>query len=83
MTIFSDVFVFDIGMDTHSSNFLLERNQWSKIQGYQQGDKPQERFGHTAVVRKNLMYVFGGWNGSETLSDVQVLNMDSLTWITI
>ena len=34
------------------------------------------RFGHTAVIHKNLMYVFGGWNGNETLSDISTFNFD-------
>lgn len=62
---------------------MLERNHWSKIAGYISGDKPQERFGHSAVVKRNQMYVFGGWNGIETLNDVQVFNLDTHTWLTI
>ena len=29
--------------------------------------EPNIRFGHTAIVHKSLMYVFGGWDGTETL----------------
>lgn len=31
---------------------------------------PLNRFGHTAVVYDNSMYIFGGWNGHDTLDDV-------------
>ena len=29
------------------------------------------------------MYVFGGWNGSETLSDVQQFNLETHEWKTL
>jgi len=33
------------------------------------GDIPSPRYGHTAVVYKEMMYVFGGWDGTRTLND--------------
>jgi len=33
------------------------------------GDIPTLRFGHTSETYKNSMYVFGGWNGYETLGE--------------
>jgi hypothetical protein len=40
------------------------------------------RFGHTAVVNKNLMYVFGGWDGNITLNDLMAFDLDLLVWLT-
>jgi N-acetylneuraminic acid mutarotase len=41
---------------------------------------PQPRSAHTAVVYKNEMYIFGGWNGHESLNDFYCLNLDTLQW---
>lgn len=41
---------------------------------------PQPRSAHTAVVYKNEMYIFGGWNGYESLNDFYSLNLDTLQW---
>jgi N-acetylneuraminic acid mutarotase len=48
--------------------------------GYQILVEPKIRFGHTAVVFKNLMYVFGGWDGNVTLSDINVYEFESNSW---
>jgi hypothetical protein len=39
------------------------------------------RFGHTAVVHKNFMYVFGGWDGNITLNDLNVYDFENNIWI--
>jgi hypothetical protein len=36
---------------------------------------PKSRFGHTAVVNNKSMYVFGGWDGNDTLNDISVYNV--------
>jgi hypothetical protein len=38
--------------------FYLEIQSWQVIFG--EGTKPGPRFGHTASVHENVMYVFGG-----------------------
>jgi N-acetylneuraminic acid mutarotase len=38
------------------------------------------RFGHTAVVNQNKIYVFGGWDGNQTLSDILEYNIFSNIW---
>lgn len=43
-------------------------NVWTKIIG--NGDSPLNRFGHTAIVYEHSMYIFGGWNGHDTLDDL-------------
>jgi len=41
---------------------------------------PQPRSAHSAVVYKNEMYIFGGWNGYQSLDDFYSLNLDTLQW---
>jgi hypothetical protein len=41
---------------------------------------PQPRSAHSAVVYKNEMYIFGGWNGHESLNDFYSLNLETLQW---
>lgn len=43
-------------------------SKWTKIMGH--GDSPLNRFGHTAILYDHSMYVFGGWNGHDTLYDL-------------
>ena len=28
------------------------------------------RFGHTTAIYEHSMYVFGGWNGTDTMDDI-------------
>ncbi|CEM25889.1 unnamed protein product [Vitrella brassicaformis CCMP3155] len=44
---------------------------------------PENRFGHTAVVYENGMYVFGGWNGQNTLSDLYEYVFGTNEWIKV
>ena len=39
------------------------------------------RFGHTACLFKNFMFVFGGWDGHSTLSDFAVLDLEKSIWL--
>lgn len=41
---------------------------------------PQARSAHSAVVYQNEMYIFGGWNGHESLNDFHSLNLDTMQW---
>eukprot|EP00919_Chromeraceae_sp_WS-2016_P041692 GHVR01099303.1.p1 GENE.GHVR01099303.1~~GHVR01099303.1.p1 ORF type:complete len:257 (+),score=50.03 GHVR01099303.1:251-1021(+) len=43
--------------------------------------RPGERFGHTAVSYKNCMYVFGGWDGSDTLNDLYQFTLETSSWM--
>jgi len=47
---------------------------------YTRLEEPKLRFGHTSVVHKNLMFVFGGWDGNVTLNDLNVFDLDHSTW---
>ena len=42
---------------------------------------PGARFGHTAVVNDNLMYIFGGWDGHLTLNHLLIFDLNSYKWI--
>jgi len=44
------------------------------------GDVPSGRSAHSAVVYKNEMYMFGGWDGHISHGDFYKLNMDTLVW---
>lgn len=43
--------------------------------------EPSFRFGHTAVVHNTLMYVFGGWDGTETLDDLNAFDLEKNVWL--
>ena len=43
--------------------------------------EPKIRFGHTAVVNNQYMYIFGGWDGSVTLEDLSVFDLNLLIWM--
>ena len=45
--------------------------------------EPNLRFGHTAVVHNNFMYVFGGWDGNVTLNDLNIFDFDKNLWFEI
>ena len=67
-SIFSDLFIFD-----------AETNLWLQAHN----DSLKQRFGHSAVSRRNQVYFFGGWNGQETLNDIQCLEFSSQGQVTI
>lgn len=46
-------------------------------------NEPKLRFGHTAVVRKNCMYVFGGWDGKVTLNDLSMYDFERKLWFSL
>jgi len=41
---------------------------------------PTARSGHTAVVYKDSMYIFGGWNGHTSLGDFYSYNFEMKSW---
>ena len=43
--------------------------------------EPNIRFGHTAIVHKSLMYVFGGWDGTETLNHLNAFDLEKNVWL--
>ena len=51
-----------------SIEIKLDGNKSKKVTA--SGDVPVARMGHSSDVYKNCMYVFGGWNGFETLNEL-------------
>lgn len=43
--------------------------------------EPKLRFGHSAVVFQHYLYVFGGWDGNITLSDLTIFDLDLNLWL--
>jgi hypothetical protein len=43
--------------------------------------EPNIRFGHTAIVHKSLMYIFGGWDGTETLDHLNAFDLEKQIWL--
>jgi len=41
---------------------------------------PPPRSAHSAVIYKNEMFIFGGWNGHKSLNDFYSLNLETLEW---
>lgn len=69
--IFSDLYIYNI-----------DTNSWSKATT-SDDSQPKSRFGHTSVVNKKSMFVFGGWDGNETLNDIKVFNIETSSWQTL
>lgn len=43
--------------------------------------EPKLRFGHSAVIFHHYLYVFGGWDGNITLSDLAVFDLELNLWL--
>lgn len=43
--------------------------------------EPKIRFGHTAVINGNYMYIFGGWDGQVTLEDLSIFDLNLHLWL--
>ena len=54
--------------DLYKFKLRNKKYTWTKIEA--QGTLPLNRFGHSAVVCKDSMFVIGGWNGHDTMDDV-------------
>ena len=59
----------------------LSTFEWTQIKG--NGDSPLNRFGHTAIIYDHSMYIFGGWNGHDTLDDLYQYSFASNYWYEI
>lgn len=54
--------------DLYKCKIKNGRHKWRELKG--DGIVPLNRFGHTAVVFEHSMFVFGGWNGHDTMDDI-------------
>lgn len=83
-----EVYVFRGGNGREYLNDLHALNTttyvWRKVETT--GEAPQQRANHSSAVLewngKTELFVFGGWNGSERLNDLHVLDTDTSTWST-
>lgn len=50
---------------------IVDCNSWTELKF--ENIKP--RFGHTSVVRKDFMYIFGGYDGEETLNEILIIDL--------
>ena len=48
--------------------------RWQAIRGDRGQQAPRSRFGHTSVVYANSMFIFGGWDGHQTLDELYEYN---------
>lgn len=58
--------------------FNFSKNIWIAIIG--EGIKVKPRFGHTANVFHNTMFVFGGWDGKKCLNELLQYSFSSNFW---
>jgi hypothetical protein len=58
-----------------------EESPTAMLEGVGFVSEPKIRFGHTAVVHKSLMYVFGGWDGQDTLNDLNAYDLEKNVWL--
>lgn len=54
--------------DLYKCNLKSGKYTWKELKG--DGIMPLNRFGHTAIVYEHSMFVFGGWNGHDTMDDI-------------
>ncbi|KAF2074200.1 hypothetical protein CYY_004486 [Polysphondylium violaceum] len=64
-----DINLYKLDLDTLESSVL---------QGT--GSKPQGRSAHSANVWREYMYIFGGWNGTESNNTFYRINLETLEW---
>jgi N-acetylneuraminic acid mutarotase len=55
----------------------IETNEWKDLSS---SLELTPRFGHSAVINNGKMYIFGGWDGNETLSDILEYQVITNTW---
>ena len=58
----------------------LASDAWRCVEPPEGTPAPAPRSGHTAVVLRRSMVVFGGMNGARFLNDVHELDLQTLTW---
>ncbi|OXB65611.1 hypothetical protein ASZ78_011496 [Callipepla squamata] len=67
------------------SNVLYVFNPEHEIwyQPISEGEKPLPRLGHSATLLKNKLLIFGGQRSCLYLSDMHILDLDTLSWSTV
>merc|ERR1719161_1830926 len=80
----SQLFVFRGGDGRAYLNDLhaldLVQDAWHPV--LTSGERPPQRANHCSVVetKRDLLYVFGGWDGTKRLNDLYQLDVSTLVW---
>eukprot|EP00301_Raphidiophrys_heterophryoidea_P002266 c11061_g1_i3.p1 GENE.c11061_g1_i3~~c11061_g1_i3.p1 ORF type:complete len:1007 (-),score=267.88 c11061_g1_i3:703-3723(-) len=80
----SEIFVFGGGDGRHDAHemFVFDTEMWTWETAKFSGECPKARYGHSACVRGEQMFVFGGYSLKSGYSnDLSVLDTSSLEWI--
>jgi N-acetylneuraminic acid mutarotase len=59
--------------------FDINTRVW-RVETEEQMNKPTPRFGHTGVVYEDAFWVFGGWDGRDTLDCMWRYDLKARTW---
>lgn len=79
-----EVYVFRGGNGREYLNDLhalhTETLTWRRVEST--GDMPQQRANHSSAMLEETgeLFIFGGWNGTERLNDIHILDTETSTW---
>lgn len=79
-----EVYVFRGGNGREYLNDLhalhTESLTWRRVET--QGTIPQQRANHSSAILEETgeLFIFGGWNGTERLNDIHILDTETSTW---
>ena len=59
--------------------FSTMTHEWKEVKI--QGSVPNARCCHSVAVSSNIMFMYGGKNQFETLSDLHVFDLKALNWL--
>lgn len=80
----SEVYVFRGGNGREYLNDLhalhVDTLTWRRVETV--GAIPQQRANHSSAIMEetNELFIFGGWNGTERLNDIHILDIATSTW---
>jgi len=83
--LFRDSLLIFGGFDGHNRfddlrELHLRERRWSDVTPVR-STVPRSRFGHTAVMYGHSMFIFGGWDGHDTLQELFEYNVSSNMWV--
>jgi len=66
--------------DMHAVYYSHTKEQWHLVES--KGEAPSPRNSHSAVVWRDSILVFGGWDGSRNCNDLYRFDIPTSTWQT-
>jgi len=60
------------------SHVNQDTSEWKPVDC--KGNRPSPRYGHTAIVFSNFMWIFGGMDGEKVFNDVHIFNFETQEW---